>query len=358
MKQKTRAKGMKEVADKLRMEPDPVRKDIAFACQPHPSTLSRTTTRPAYPRQYRSPLLSTPLPLSTMSFIKFGNHRIAPAGFEPAPTESSPTSEATEVLRLARLLCSKIKDLETTTIERRARRQELRTAVSRLDKNLMALREEDRKEGEKLARLIKRHNRTAFNGATICHNIESAFPTRDLSRYPSNIAVRNFVEEGRFACPTTQAASAFIGSNERLRDSYTFSGTGWQDAPDVGSQFSSPATSSSAYHMDERNSFHFTMSPEELDTGRDVENWSAATTPTKHGNQASRRLAFSDVQNTSQAIGEGNGRKRKSAEFEAEEDAPDGPYKKARAGEPKRYNPKRKDSRGSWRNWKRSEMNC
>ncbi|KAJ7468702.1 hypothetical protein FB451DRAFT_1177462 [Mycena latifolia] len=281
-----------------------------------------------------------------MNFIKFGNHVIAPAGAEPTPIATTPTSDpVAEVLSLARLLQSKIKDLEKIVAERKARRQEWRTGVSRMDKILVALREQDSKEGDKLAKLAKR-----WNKRTITVNHHDLDATSEAPRYVFGLS-RDYAREERFVCPTTQAASAFNGNNECYRDSYTFSGPAWQPAPAARSPYSSAASSPSGYHfMDERNSFHFAASPEALDTRRNVESYSADTTPTKHGDH---RGALSDIRNTPQDVGESNGRKRKSATFDADEY--DGPYKRTRVAEARRHGSGRRVGR---RNSKRSsEMN-
>ncbi|KAJ6542772.1 hypothetical protein B0H19DRAFT_1267986 [Mycena capillaripes] len=283
------------------------------------------------------------------TFIKFGNHVIAPAGAKPTPVPTSPppttVSDAKEVLGLARLLQTKIKDLERAVAERKARRQEWRTAVDRLDKNLVALRAEDGKEDERLAKLVKRWNKTALPAHR--HDVGPSFSTGEqLPRHAFELP-RDFGHESRYVCPTTQAASAFNGNNERYRDTYTFTGSAWHVAPDARSPFSSPSQSDSptAQHdyTDERSSFRFTMSPEALD----VEEFSAADTPTKHGEHAGVRATLGDIQNTPQEIGESNnGRKRKTADFEMDF-AYDGPHKRVRAGETTHYGSGRNKRNGT-----------
>lgn len=275
------------------------------------------------------------------TFIKFDNHVIAPAGAELTPIATSPTSasvsDAQEVLGLARLLHSKIKDLERTVAERKARRHELRAAVDRLDRNLVALRAQDRKEDEKLAKLVKRWNKTALPAHR--HNVGPTFHTSEQPpRYAFELP-RDYPYDSRAArdvCPTTQAASAFNGNNERYRDTYTFSGSTWNVASDM---FSSPPHSPHDY-TDERNSFHFAASPEALDD----ENFNTSDTPTKRGEHAGLRAALSDIRNTLQDIGESNGRRRKTADFEAES-AYDGPQKMMRGT--RRYGSGRNQSNGT-----------
>ncbi|KAJ7657850.1 hypothetical protein DFH06DRAFT_1327907 [Mycena polygramma] len=223
------------------------------------------------------------------TFIKFGNHTIAPAGTKPTPIPTSPTTtsmaDATDALALARLLHSKIKDLEQAVAERKARRQEWHAAVERLDKNLVALRAQDSKEGEKLAKLVKRWNKTQHRGVAKTHHHDRAPRYRRESEH-----------EAPFVCPTTQAASAFNGTSERYRDTYTFSGPAWQGASNAGSYFSSPPHSAHAHDL------LYTMSPEALD----LDGFKTADTPTKHGDL--RTTALSDIQNTPQDAGSSNSR--------------------------------------------------
>ncbi|KAJ7662933.1 hypothetical protein B0H17DRAFT_1211840 [Mycena rosella] len=285
-----------------------------------------------------------------MNFIKFGNHVIAPAGAEPTPAATAPPSDpVTEVLSLARLLQAKLTDLEMSVAERKARRQEWRAGVSRLDKMLVALKEQDSKEGDKLAKLAKRWNKTRL---TVHHH--------DAPRYMFGAPRdRDYARDERFICPTTQAASAFNGNTERYRDSYTFSGPASKPTPalaySAASQpfsFSSPPSSPAGYRMNQDSfKFQFTASPESLDhTRRETESYSAGTTPTKGGDQiqtqhAGHRAALSDIQNTpqDQDAGEGRGRKRRTVDFEADEY--DGPYKRTRGAETRRYNSDRRVGR-------------
>ncbi|KAJ6562820.1 hypothetical protein DFH09DRAFT_1315886 [Mycena vulgaris] len=281
-----------------------------------------------------------------MNFIKFGNHVIAPAGAEPglmpAATVTTTSDSVAEVLGLARLLQSKIKDLEKTVAEGKARCQEWRTGVSRLDKILVALREQDSKEGEKLAKLSKRWNKTTL---TSRHDLDL---TGDAPRYMFDLPHGLTHEPSRCVCTTTQAASAFNGNNDRYRDTYTFTGSAWQ-AP--RSPYSSAPSSPAAYPMDERKSFHLAASPEGLDTRRDVESFSFST-PTQRDQiqRPAHRAVLSDIRNAPQDNGEGDGRKRKTADFEAEEY--DGSYKKSRVEETRRRSLGRRGS--SRRNSRRS----
>ncbi|KAJ7145761.1 hypothetical protein C8R44DRAFT_755821 [Mycena epipterygia] len=322
-----------------------------------------------------------------LNFIKFGNRTIAPAGAQPTPIATSSTSDApNETMGLARLLQSKIKELEVTVAARRARRQEWRTKVSRQNSILVELREEDRKEGEKLAKLEKRWKKATLAAGhdLLLHN---DFPT---PRHMFDLHRDHSAQEGRFMCPTTQAASAFNGNDDRYRDTYTFSGSVRQGA---GSVFSSPPRSPVYHPMDERHNFRFVMSPEGLDTRRDFSDttptrrgyqiqtqnarhravWGVMspealdtrrdvsnTTPTRRGYQtqtqnAGNRAVLGEIRNTSQdVVGEGHERKRKSADFFA--DAHDGPYKKMKAEENGRYGFERQDNRGRRYSKRRSQM--
>ncbi|KAJ6482966.1 hypothetical protein C8R47DRAFT_579796 [Mycena vitilis] len=287
--------------------------------------------QPLFPFHHHNPAVPpapTNPPPSTMStFIKFGNHTIAPAGTKPTPIPTSPTTtsmaDATDALALARLLHSKVKDLEQAVVERKARRQEWHAAVERLDKNLVALRAQDSKEGEKLAKLVKRWNKTQ--------------PRDHAPRYKTqhHDYRRESEDEAPFVCPTTQAASAFNGTSERYRDTYTFSGPAWQGASNAGSYFSSPPHA----HAFARD-FLYTMSPEALDP----DGFSTADTPTKHGHL--RTAALSDIQNTPQDAGSSNSRKRKTVDMEADS-ADEGLHKKTRAGGMRSYGSGRSDSDGS-----------
>ncbi|KAJ7260861.1 hypothetical protein B0H12DRAFT_361386 [Mycena haematopus] len=238
------------------------------------------------------------------TFIKFGNHVIAPAGTAPIPDPISPSPvsiskpDINDALALAQLLQAKIKDLEDALAERKAQRHEMRSEVDRLDKTLAGLRAQDTKESDKLAKLVKRWNKTV----PPAQRRNPAFPA--LEQQPQQPARRHAFEIPRNrVCPTTQAASAFNGNDERYRDSYTFTGSGWQ-----ASQFSSPPQSPAVRH--DRNGFHFTMSPKALH----VENPSTDT-PTKHNGH---RPAFSDIRNVQDVQGN-NGLKRKGVDFEADE---------------------------------------
>ncbi|KAJ7041135.1 hypothetical protein C8F04DRAFT_1177344 [Mycena alexandri] len=309
-----------------------------------------------------------------MNFIKFGNHVIAPANPEydatplilsptSSPTTPTPmsmamlTSDPTEVLEFARLLHSKVRELERGVAERKARRTDWRTAVDRLDKSLVALRAQEAKEGEKLAKLVKRWNKATVTGnrntlgpafnlpRDFAPDSRYALPTMDDARRYGFDLPRDFAppQESWFVCPTTQAASAFNGNDERYRDTYTFVGSAWQAPSGIASPCSSPARSPSVHHdyIDERNSFHFTMSPEALD----VTNLGAADSPTERGE--GHRAAFADIRNTPQEVGieEGKGRKRKSVDFEAQL-AYDGASKKMRAGKLKHYGSGRDERNG------------
>ncbi|KAF7331205.1 hypothetical protein MSAN_02439200 [Mycena sanguinolenta] len=245
------------------------------------------------------------------TFIRFGNHVIAPAGTTliPDPTLPSPAStsasrpDVNEALGLALLLQAKIKDLERALAERKARRHEMRIGVERLDKTLVSLRAQDNREGDKLAKLVKRWNKTVLPA----QRRDPAFPV--LAQHPARHALelpRDRDRDNVFVCPTTQAASAFNGNDERYRDSYTFTGSAWQIP-----QFSSPPQSPMLQH--DRDSFHFTMSPAPLH----VEN-PDTDTPAKHNEDTGHRAAFSDIGNTQDVEGN-NGRKRKSVDFEVDE---------------------------------------
>lgn len=278
-----------------------------------------------------------------MSFIKFGNHVIAPVGSQAASLSSMASGKTpdpvNEALNLARLLQSKVKELERTVAERKARRRELREAVTNLDKKLVALREEDAKEGDKLAKFAKRWNKTTPTDTAHHHEQPYTFGRpRDLN-----------AREERFVCPTTQAASAFNGGSERYRDSYSFPSP-WKPAPPLAASSSSFSIPSSPaawdYSADDRSSFHFTASPERLDIRREEVDSSQDATPTKY----TYRAALCDIRNTPQEpVAEGNGRKRKSAAFERDEH--DGPYKRTRAAEAQKYGPQR---RGGRRNSRRN----
>ncbi|KAJ6615413.1 hypothetical protein B0H10DRAFT_2220435 [Mycena sp. CBHHK59/15] len=186
-----------------------------------------------------------------MNFIKLGNHVIAPAGTEPTAIVTS--SDAAETLNLARLLESKVKELERTADERKTRRKEWKTRVDRLDRILVSLREQDAKEGEKLDKLFKRWNKTTLTSQR--HTLDPVFSTRDPSRYDP-------------------AISAFNGNRECYRDTYTFSGSGWQATAGAGSHVSSPPSSPSAYTSDDRNRFCLTIPTEVSESRRDAEGFS------------------------------------------------------------------------------------
>ncbi|KAJ6476329.1 hypothetical protein C8R45DRAFT_1077245 [Mycena sanguinolenta] len=252
---------------------------------------------------------------STMSaFIRFGNHLIAPAGTtaiipDPASPSPSPAStsasrpDVNEALGLALLLQAKIKDLERALAEHKARRHEMRIGVERLDKALVSLRAQDSRESDKLAKLVKRWNKTVLPA----QRRDPAFPllAQQLVRHALELP-RDRDRDDRFVCPTTQATSAFNGNDERYRDSYTFTGSAWQIP-----QFSSPPQSPMLHH--DKNGFHFATSPEALH----VEN-PDTDTPTKHNEDTGHRAAFSDIGNAQDVEGN-NGRKRKSVEFEVDE---------------------------------------
>ncbi|KAF8169195.1 hypothetical protein K438DRAFT_1774440 [Mycena galopus ATCC 62051] len=347
---------------------------------PSPTTITRTP-HPA-PRAPRSPTLAHAHAHAhpTMStFIKFGNHVIAPFGtlptaiadpassVPPSPTTSistypstfrpsaNATATATDALALARLLQTKITDLERALADRKARRAELRNGVDKLERTLAALKAQDSREGDKLAKVVKRWNKTVGPGQR--RNL--AFPALDLEYHQhqqQQPGRRSAFELPRdtdtdntdadvgygysFVCPTTQAASAFNGHDERYRDSYTFTGSAWQAPYSSSFAFSSPAprSPSPAVQLQPHSS---AMSPEALH----IENPSADDTPTptpaatKHnedtGAGPGHRVAFSEIQNAQDTIvvvggGNGNGRKRKSVDFEGE-----GSWasKKTRAGE-------------------------
>ncbi|KAJ7206066.1 hypothetical protein GGX14DRAFT_644070 [Mycena pura] len=223
-----------------------------------------------------------------MSFIKFGNHVIAPAGAAPAPPDSFSRTQAAEILSLAHILQTKIKRMEQCATDEKARRQGLRTAVARLERNLGALREQDAKEGERLAKLTKRWNKTAGRadpGAAAPRAVAPVTPPRRV-------------------CPTAVAASAFNGDDQRFRDSYTFLGAA--RAP------RSPLSSSPCAGRDRDHSIRSTASPQGL-----------PTTPTAALRDGSRGI-LCDVQNT---VGE-RGRKRKSSDLAGHERDLGGPSKR------------------------------
>ncbi|KAJ7278992.1 hypothetical protein C8J57DRAFT_1502827 [Mycena rebaudengoi] len=245
-----------------------------------------------------------------MNLIKLGNHVIAPAGTERAPNVTSP--ETTEVLALARLLQSKIRDLEIAVAEQKARRKEWNTRIAKLDKSLVSLREQDAKEGEKLDKLFKRLNGTTLSAQR--HGVDPAFTS---------------LWELDDPCPTTIAASSFNGNLDRYRDTYTFLGTARQLTTASTSNvehISSLPPSSSA---DGRNSFSFTFD-RELDTGVDSQSGLI-----DHRQPLAREhnwAVLSEIRNAGEgASGESSGKKHANTNGEADlnNNGP-GPYKKVK----------------------------
>ncbi|KAJ7482169.1 hypothetical protein B0H11DRAFT_2021901 [Mycena galericulata] len=268
---------------------------------------------------------------------------------KPLAPSSTSASDASELLGIARLLQAKIKDLEGTIAERKARRQEWRAGVARLDKKLVALRAQDAKEGEKLAKLSARWNRATLEANR--YGLDSGAGGRyQVFGFPQYLGS----QEDRFVCPTTQAASAFNGLSERYQDSYIFSGLGpaWQTAATStpALAFSSPPWSPrpvyDGFYDNEDSKFRFTVSPDGFDissTGSSREGAGSfmrgqgqdtPPTPTPkrtNSKHAGLRAALADIRNIDVAQGFGgvsDGRKRKSADFEA--DGYEGPYKRMR----------------------------
>ncbi|KAJ7619570.1 hypothetical protein FB45DRAFT_1033419 [Roridomyces roridus] len=287
-----------------------------------------------------------------MNFIKFGNHIIAPAGAEalplPAPTPMpmpmpmptprplapSTAFDTNEILAIAMLLQTKIKELENTIAERKARHQEWCKGVSRLDKVLVTLRKQESKEDDKLVKLTKQWNKTSLNA-----NRYGLF-----SKNPGLFGLPH-QQPDRFVCPTTMATSSYNNINERYMDSYAFEG------PPAPWQQSTPALFSGSPSWieqgDERANFRFVMtrSPEEEALDETFVSGQQDDSPTKI-----IRAALGDIRNTlaqqqQQEAGEGS-RKRKSEDFE---EAYEGPYKRMRevAEKPRRRGSKTRKS--TWR---------
>ncbi|KAJ7717554.1 hypothetical protein B0H16DRAFT_1610727 [Mycena metata] len=272
-----------------------------------------------------------------------------------------PASDPTEVLGLARLLHSKVKELERGVAERKARRSDWRTAVDRLDKSLVALKAQEAKEGEKLAKLTKRWNKAAVTGYRNTLG-PAAF---DL---PHDPLPRDFAPDGRYAlatmadarrygfdlprdsappppqgnwfvCPTTQAASAFNGNDERYMDTYTFAGSAWQAPSGIASPCSSPrAPLRFITTMSTRGTAFISRCRPRLWMLRIL----AAQRRARWSAVEEHRAAFADIRNTPQDTGieEGKGRnlKRKSFDWEVES--------KMKVGGLKRYGSGRDERNG------------
>jgi hypothetical protein len=139
------------------------------------------------------------------TFIKFGNHLIAPANAKPIPFPKSPEPTPRTCSGLLPSLQSNIKDLERMVAQ--ARQQEMLIAADRNDRNLVVPRAQDSKGGENLT--------TPIN----CDNFRPV-PVFPVVEHP--LGYTHGVR------PTTPAAF-----NRNNKCYHTLTGSAWQITPDA-----------------------------------------------------------------------------------------------------------------------------
>ncbi|KAK6977055.1 hypothetical protein R3P38DRAFT_3237830 [Favolaschia claudopus] len=255
------------------------------------------------------------------SILRIGNHIIAPAGAKPVPASPAPppafsTLNPDDLLALAFEIQAKLLQLERVVQDRKAQRNDQRNSVKSLKKTLAALKDEESKEDEKLAKLNKQLiKRSSVFGShrdgNRNRNNSSYYPSYRTSSTLLPVS-RGANDENPFICPTTKAASAFNGNTERYRDTYTFTGPAWNKYPSPIAEATYDVSSPKGNFFDE--GVLYTLSPRSSADDEDDYTSLAASSPTA---SPTPRGVFADVRNVQMQGNDGRGRKRKStADFE------------------------------------------